>query len=62
MDKERFEYLCKASKSGQNAFILNSSTNETGRMVSCATSHFVVLTKEGQRHSWDYRECEEVQE
>jgi hypothetical protein len=60
MEKKRFESLCTAAKGGQNAFIMNSSTKETGRIVSCSTAHIVVQTKDGQRHSWDYRGCEDV--
>jgi hypothetical protein len=60
MNKERFTFVCNEAEGGRDAFVLNSTIGEEGRVESCAMEHLVVETNSGGKRCWDYREVEEM--
>lgn len=58
MERKRFEYVCMESEAGRDAVVINHDVH--GLVDHCAGDHLLVSTPEGDKHCWDYRECEEL--
>jgi len=60
MNRDRFQFVCNESEEGRDAFVINSTAREEGRVLECTREHVVVETSSGDKRCWDYNQCEEL--
>jgi len=62
MKKDRFLHHCLEAEAGRDTFVAHPTSNQEGKVIECnvETGHLVVQTVDNHRHTWDYRECEDL--
>ena len=61
MEKSIFLHLCDDAEAGrEDVFVQRLDAAEGGMADHCEGDELIVLTSEGQKRRWDYRQCEET--
>ena len=61
MERTSFLHLCDNAEAGrEDVFVQHPDAGEGGMVEGCDRDELIVLTSDGRKRHWDYRQCEET--